>query len=314
MEKRLEELLRYALKEGASDIHITDRKGDVVIEMRIASLMKRVKSQAEDKKLLYYLRYLSNLDVGTLTLPETGQFEMLVDVNYLSLRFATINTLNSASGVIRILNKNLNCNGSKLSLFPSQNQKFKSLLEKKNGLILFTGPTGSGKTTSLYSLLKTVEHKKIYTLEDPIEVYQEEYMQLEINDALAFDFDEGLRQILRHDPDILMIGEIRDEKAAGVALRAANTGHLVLSSLHASSSSRALSRLNDLKISDKQLLENLEAISYQNLYSHKNKKIVLYEIMDHDEIKYYFAHGHNSPGFLSVEKQYELISQSYSLL
>ena len=304
MEERLLALLRLAVKYGASDIHFVMRYFEVTIDMRINNDFKRVVAKPHDDKLIRYLQYEANLDVGHLLEPQTGQFEMEVDGEILSLRFAVINSVNYTNAVLRILNPKLKIDADHLSSITSQNEYLKSLLHKRNGLIIFSGPTGSGKTTTLYSLLKSVKDKKIYTLEDPIEIYNDDFIQLAINETTGFDYSEGIKQILRHDPDIVMIGEIRDEKAAKAAIAAANTGHLVLSTIHSSTSSSVISRMIELGANEQYLYEVLLCLSNQAMMINKdNSKTVLYEIMDKEEIKYFKNHRTNSDNFLTIDKQ-----------
>ena len=305
MEERLVALLRLALKYNATDIHFMMRYQEVSIEMRIDGLCRKVKGRFEDYKLLRYLQYLANLDVGNIMTPQTGQFEMEVDGDLLSLRFAVINKVNYTNGVLRILNSKIRVSADSLSSISYQNQYFKALLNHSCGLILFSGPTGSGKTTTLYSLLKCVRNKKIYSIEDPIEVYHDNLIQLSVNEARGFDYAEGIKQILRHDPDIIMIGEIRDEKAAKMAVVAANTGHLVLSTIHTSRASGCISRMSELGVNEDHLYENLLCVSNQRMLinAKTREKVVLYEIMDSKEIEYFRNNGRNSDDFLNIDKQ-----------
>ncbi len=304
MEERLKAILKLALKYNASDIHFSKSNNEMEITMRIDNVPRKVKSVIGDDKLIRYLQYLSNLDIGNLTKPQTGQFEMEIDGNLLSLRFAVINSFAKTDAVLRILNSNLKVNADNLSYLDYQNNYFKKLLTNDNGLVLFSGPTGSGKTTTLYSLLNSVKDCSIYTIEDPIEVYSNKYVQLQINEALGFDYEAGIKQILRHDPDVIMIGEIRDDKAAKMALRAANTGHLVLSTIHATSASSCISRMVDLGVNENYLYEMLLCLINQKMIINKeNKKQVLYEIMDKKEIEYFRINKHNSTSFLSIDKQ-----------
>ena len=305
MEDRLLALLRLALKYNATDIHFMMRYKEVSIEMRIDGLCHRVKGKFEDHKLIRYLQYLANLDIGNIMIPPTGQFEMEVDGTLLSLRFALINEPNCSNGVLRILNSKLKVEADNLSALAYQNDYFKSLLQKTCGLVLFSGPTGSGKTTTLYSLLKYTRNKKIYTIEDPIEVYHDDFIQLSVNEMMGFGYAQGVQQILRHDPDIIMIGEIRDEKAARIAVEAANTGHLVLSTIHTSKASGCISRMTELGVNEDHLYENLLCLSNQRMLMNRmtKQKIVLYEIMDRKEIEYYRRYHKNSPDFFSMEKQ-----------
>ena len=304
MEERLLAILRLAKRMKATDIHFHLCYNEITIDMRIDGTFKKVKTTYGDEKLIRYLQYLANLDVGHLLEPQTGQFEMEIDDSILSLRFAVINSVSYTDGVLRILNADLKIDANNLSSIKEQNDYFKSLLENDYGLVIFSGPTGSGKTTTLYSLLKSVKGKKIYTIEDPIEVYNDNFVQLQINDAIGFTYEEGIKQLLRHDPDIIMIGEIRDSKAAKMAVVAANTGHLVLTTLHSSRASSAVSRLVELGVNEAHLYEMLLSVSNQRMMIKKdNSKLVLYEIMDKKEINYFKKHGENSENFLSLEKQ-----------
>ena len=305
MEERLKLLLRLALKHKATDIHFNMMYQEVKIQMRIDGKLQNVVSKLEDYKLIRYLQYLANLDVGNLLTPQTGQFEMEVDGILLSLRFAVINSINYTNGVLRILNTNIPVNANNLSHLNSQNRYFQSLLTNNCGLVIFSGPTGSGKTTTLYSLLKSVKNKKIYSIEDPIEVYSNNIIQIEVNEAAGLDYASGIKQILRHDPDIIMIGEIRDEKAAKMAVVAANTGHLVLTTLHASKASSCISRMVELGVNESHLYENLLCISNQRMMINKNtkEKVVLYEVMDKNEIDYYKQNKNNSNSFSNLQTQ-----------
>ena len=305
MEERLLALLRLALRYNATDIHFHMVYQEVRIQMRIDGELRNVISKFEDYKLIRYLQYLANLDVGNLSLPQTGQFQSEVDGTILSLRFAVINNLNYTNGVLRILNSNLKLDADNLSHKISQNNYFKSLLNKNCGLVIFSGPTGSGKTTTLYSLLKSVSNKKIYTIEDPVEVYNDNFVQIEVNEAMGLNYSNGIKQILRHDPDIIMIGEIRDEKAAKMAVVAANTGHLVLTTIHSSRASTCISRLVELGVNEEHLYENLLCVSNQRMMIDKNtkEKVVLYEIMDRSEIEYFKSNKNNSTNFDNMEMQ-----------
>lgn len=307
MEERLLAILRLALKYQATDIHFNMKYNEVEISLRIDGVPRRLKNCIGDDKLLRYLQYLANLDVGNLTKPQTGQFEIEIDGIVLSLRFAIVNTFNVTSGVLRILNSNLKIDVDNLSSDKNQNDFFKDLLNEENGLVLFAGPTGSGKTTTLYSLLKSAKNSVIYTIEDPIEVYNENFVQLQVNEKLGLDYENGIKQILRHDPDIIMIGEIRDGKAAKMALTASNTGHLVFSTIHASSASSVISRMVDLGVNESHLYEMLLCIVYQRMIINRSgEKTVIYEVMNRKEIDFFKTNQHNSNGFISVDEQIKI--------
>ncbi|RRC91698.1 hypothetical protein EII25_05930 [Erysipelotrichaceae bacterium OH741_COT-311] len=290
MINRLEELLELALDAKASDVHFTIKDEEMTIELRVNDKMKSIPTKKEDSRLLRYLQYRANLDIGDNIKPQTGSFHMFVNDHHLSLRFALIKSLYITSGVLRILNRNLKLNIDHLIKFKEQKIQMKKMMNSRSGLIIFSGPTGSGKTTTLYTLLNGICHKKIYTIEDPIEIYTHKFVQLQVNEGINFTYDVGIKQVLRHDPDIIMIGEIRDEVAANMAIRCALTGHLVVTSLHASSCSSAIQRMLELNVNPTQLKDVLIGITNQRLYSgiDATKKINVYEIMERKDIEYYF--------------------------
>lgn len=308
MEERLISLLRLALKYHASDIHFLLSYQEMAIDMRIDGKCIKVKSKIDDYKLLRYLQYMADLDVCHTLEPQTGQFEMEVDNTLLSLRFSVISEYTYTNGVLRILNNNTGINIDNLSTLKYQNDYFKKIMKKDCGLIIFSGPTGSGKTTTLYSLLNSVRNSKIYTIEDPVEVRHDNFIQIQINEAIGLDYEAGIKQILRHDPDIIMIGEIRDTKAAKAAVEAANTGHLVLTSIHTSKASSVISRMVELGVNKDHLYENLICIANQRMLLNNitKKKMVLYEIMDEKEIEYYKEYQHHSKDYNSISKQIEI--------
>lgn len=303
MEERLLAILRLALKYKASDIHFIYKYQEISIELRIDGKCVKVKSKIDDYKLIRYLQYLANLDIGNNLIPQTGQFEMMVDGQNLSLRFACINSNNLVNGVLRILNNDSSISLENIFNNKTQKEYFTSLLQRQTGLILLSGPTGSGKTTLLYSLLNSVKNKKIYTLEDPIEVYNDNFVQIQINEEIGLDYQKGIAQVLRHDPDIIMVGEIRESKAAKMAVSAANTGHLVLSTIHCSKACSIITRMIELGVDENHLYENLICLSNQRLLVDEktHKKRAVFEIMDYDEINYYRKHHENTKDFINIE-------------
>ena len=303
MEERLNALLRLAILHEASDIHFTNFKAETKVEMRIADTIKLVKGHPDDRKMIRYLQYKANLDVGNLTKPQTGQFEWYLDDRFLSLRFALIHNPTMENAVLRILNEDLGLKAESLAIADEQNRFFKRMMQQRHGLFIASGPTSSGKTTSLYTLLHGIRHKKIITIEDPIEIHSEDFIQIAVNEKAGLGYDEAIKQVLRHDPDIIMIGEIRDELTAHMAIRAANTGHLVITSLHAGSSILAIERLLELKVEKGALKNVLIGISNQRLFQRKGteKKIVIYETMERDDILYYFAKGRVKDDFYRLK-------------
>lgn len=293
MESQLKELLKKALELKATDIHFKIERNEITVQFRLRQQIIDMPKEYCSLRLFRYLQYRANLDISNLSQPQTGQFEMEIEDEHYSLRFAILSSFNMVSGVLRILNADFDLKPEDLSLDKKQVQQLKKLLQRRSGLILITGPTGSGKTTTLYTLLNQVENRKIFTLEDPIEIYSRRYVQLQINEKQNFNYQEGIRQLLRHDPDIIVIGEIRDEIAAKMAVRCAMTGHLVISTLHSYSSMGAIERMLELGVDKGYLKDTLITVTNQRLYDLKKGKgkTGIYEIMPTQAIVQYFENG-----------------------
>lgn len=315
MEARLYSLLKLALKVKASDIHLTLKDQKMIIEMRVDNRLKKVKSLNGDEKLIRYLQYVSKMDIGNNLKPQTGQFNLFVEDVLLSLRFAFMSNINVVNGVIRILNMRLQLYLNDLGSDKEDEKNFRKILNYHDGLIVFSGATGSGKTTSLYTILDSVENKKIITIEDPIEVYKEKYLQLQINESIGFSYNQAIKQILRHDPDIIMIGEIRDEIAAKAAIRAANTGHLVITTVHAQTSEMAINRLIDLGIAKHNLKSVLKMVFNQRLYNACNhRKVSVYEVLDEENLLYFFEKNSLPKKFENIDQKVEKAIKNKSIV
>ena len=304
MQERLINCLKTALEYHASDIHFTLQNGNVRIEMRVADRMRRLRPQPEDTAFFHYLMYRANLDVADVTMPQTGRFEETVDGQTLSLRFALVTSYHMTSGVLRILNQMPALRICDLTPEEDQRQWLGSVTKHRSGLYVFSGPTGSGKTTTLYTLLNETKDRRIFTLEDPVEVVSSRYVQLQINEKQNLSWEDGIRQLMRHDPDIIMIGEIRDRTAAVNAVRCALSGHLVVTSIHAGTCTGAVSRLEDLGIPHAQLMEVLYGITSQRLYDCGNGvRRCIYEIMDRKEILYRYEYGKHSENYQGLAER-----------
>ena len=314
MEYRLLELLRIALKYQVSDIHFDyDNKLNKIIsiEMRVNDEIKRIKENDEDTNLFRYLIYLSNLDISNMMNPQTGSFEIDVDNKHLSLRFAVISTINNTNGVLRILSNTLNLRIEDLTVDENDISWLKNIINHKYGLIVVSGPTGSGKTTTLYTLLNSINNKKIFTLEDPIEVLNDNFIQIQINEKMNISYASGIKQLMRHDPDIVMVGEIRDEEAANMAVRCALTGHLVVTSIHSSSCVSAINRLLDLGVNKMHLQDILIGITSQNLFmNEEGKYLTVYEIFERKDIDYYFETGKYLKEHINLNQKIEVFKDN----
>ncbi len=302
MNERLLEILRIALAYRVSDIHFSlSENGSTLIEMRVDGKIRQLKSGEKDGRLFHYLMYRANLDVSSVFEPQTGSFEITVDGVRLSLRFAIMSAWQRTSGVLRILNSTSGITIDSLSKDETVLGWMKRIPDMKNGLIIFSGPTGSGKTTALYTILDAVKERKIFTLEDPVEVIHENYVQLQVNEK-QMGYAEGIRQLMRHDPDIIMIGEIRDSLAANMAVRSALTGHLVVTSLHSFSCVGAIGRMLELGVERAALRSVLRGVSNQRLFMDaQGKRTGIYECLDENGIAYWFEKQSLPEGFKDIE-------------
>lgn len=305
MKNRLQEILKIALAYGVSDIHFdlsSDKK--ISIEMRIKGQMKQLIPKEEDIRLFHYLMYRANLDVSDISRPQTGSFKETIDHKELSIRFSFVSSYYVKSGVLRILNTTNTLTMNSLSLEEDTKQYLNNITHKTNGLFLFSGPTGSGKTTTVYTLLNETNGKKIFSLEDPVEVVNDKYVQIQINEKQHLSYAEGIKQLMRHDPDIIMIGEIRDELVAQMAVRCALTGHLVISTIHSFSCMSTILRMLDLGVDRYQLQDVLKGVSSQRLFSDRSDHTFgIYEIMNERQILHYFEKGEVADDFKSLQER-----------
>lgn len=252
LELFLDELLSFAIKLRASDIHIEQYEDLILFRFRIDGRLKTFFIMKKElfKPFSSYIKLISNLDITQVRLPQDSRFSFLINELEYNFRVSVMPTLNSESIVIRILDKkNVDKSLKDLGLCSNLFLKLKHSLLLNQGLILITGPTGSGKTTTLYSILKELKshEKKIITVEDPVEYKIDSIQQIAVNTKIGLSFDLILKNILRQDPDIIFIGEIRDKFSLDIALQASLTGHLVIASIHANNALETISRLVDLK-------------------------------------------------------------------
>lgn len=270
-------LLLKALKLHSTDLHLTFKEGSGYCELRTLKGLIQLKNFPLDKALLEYLKYSAKLDLLKSYKPQTGYFQVKVGNQLIQLRVAHIKNSSLESLVIRIMNPP---DYLKLSnLFSSEDLiLISNQLQKSSGLILISGSTGSGKTTTLYTILKSYRQQKIYTIEDPIEVIQESMIQLQVNERVDLSFESAMKQVLRHDPNIIVIGEIRDETEAKAALRCALTGHLVFSTIHSNSAEMTVDRLQNLGLSKHEIESVLIMVIHQRLVTTGNNRKMHYEL------------------------------------
>lgn len=251
--KMVDYLIKSAIDVKASDIHIEPYENNIRIRYRIDGELHQVSTISIDalQALVTRIKILSNLNIAEKRLPQDGRIIMTVGDKNVDLRVSILPMISGEKVVIRILDKeSYDISKESLGLSPMEMETVNRIVGEPYGIILVTGPTGSGKSTTLYSLLRDLntENKNIITIEDPVEYTMEGINQVNVNNKIGLNFASGLRSILRQDPDIVMIGEIRDGETAEIAIRAAITGHLVLSTLHTNDAPSSMVRLTDMGI------------------------------------------------------------------
>ncbi|MFH1857473.1 MAG: type II secretion system ATPase GspE [Candidatus Omnitrophota bacterium] len=246
-------LIEQAVRDRASDIHIEPETDSLRIRYRIDGILHEVPAppKALERAIVSRIKVLSKMDIAERRIPQDGRFRIHVDNKEIDLRVSTIPTHHGENVVMRLLDTATVLISLEELGFPHQTYEiFKDLIHRPHGIILVTGPTGSGKTTTLYACLNKISslEKNIITIEDPIEYEMQVIRQMQVNPKIGLTFANGLRSILRQDPDIIMVGEIRDVETAEMAVQASLTGHLVLSTLHTNDVAGALTRLVDMGV------------------------------------------------------------------
>lgn len=259
-----------ALDDRASDIHIEPFEHHLSIRFRIDGVLQEVETPSAQlaPAIISRLKILSRLNIAERRLPQDGRIQLRMQGRPIDLRVSTVPTLHGESVVMRILDKqSINLELDSIGLSQQNLEDFKAILDKPNGIFLVTGPTGSGKTTTLYAALNRLNtvDRKILTVEDPVEYQISGVNQIQTASKVGLDFASALRSILRQDPDVVMIGEIRDRETAAIAIQAALTGHIVLSTLHTNDAPSAITRLLDMGMEDYLLTSTVNAVMSQRL-------------------------------------------------
>lgn len=267
----MENLIVSALSKRSTDVHmqIEANKQKILFRSLYGLVSAPIMGNLND--LFEYCKFRSNLDLSMNMIPQTGSFEIIIRKQKVRLRFSAIETYHSKSGVIRILN--LHKADSLAELSSDEYQKeFQRLTQLQNGLILFCGSTGSGKSTTMFTWLKTLRNRRIYTIEDPIEQIFDQFMQVQVNSKQGLTFSEAVFQLLRHDPDVIVIGEIRGPTEAKAAIRSAYSGHLVVATIHSASAQQTIYRLMDFEVSKADIEQTLKVSIFQQLVLRQDKK------------------------------------------
>lgn len=263
-------LLAQAVADNASDIHIEPGEKTLRIRMRIDGKLREI--PAPPKKMFLpivsRIKIVAGMDIAKSRIPQDGRFDIKEGTKDLGIRVSTYPTIYGEKAVLRMLDKSAALYGiDRIGFFPEDEEKIKGVLKRPYGFILSTGPTGSGKSTSLYAILNYINtpEKNIITIEDPVEYTIESISQSQVNARAGLTFDVGLRAILRQDPDVIMVGEIRDRETATIAVHSALTGHIVLSTFHTNDAAGSATRLVEMGVEPFLVASSLTCVIAQRL-------------------------------------------------
>ncbi|MCR2806510.1 GspE/PulE family protein [Paenibacillus soyae] len=268
--KTVNQIITQAVQLGASDIHLDPQDGSYRIRYRVDGVMRTERTLPPGMHgiIAARIKIMANLNVAERRIPQDGRVELEIDFRKVDVRISTLPTIHGEKVVIRVLDLGHSlADISKLALSPRNEEAFRRSIEMAHGVVLITGPTGSGKSTTLYSALAHLnkDDVNIITVEDPVEYQMEGINQVQVNTTTGLSFARGLRAILRQDPNIIMLGEIRDSETAEISVRAAMTGHLVLSTLHTNSAVGSISRLIDMGVEPFLISSSVNCIMAQRL-------------------------------------------------
>ncbi len=263
-------LLADAVKRGASDIHFEPEEGFLRFRYRIDGVLRQIRSLHKNywAAISVRLKVMASMDIAEMRAPQDGRISLSLDGRPIDFRVSTLPTVHGENIVLRILDREKGIVPMEsLGLDEDVQDLLRMMVARPEGIILVTGPTGSGKTTTLYSILNHLNDEKvnIMTLEDPVEYPMSMIRQASVNEAVKLDFATGIRTMLRQDPDIILVGEIRDEETATMAFRAAMTGHQVFSTLHTNSAIGAIPRLLDIGVRPDIMADNIIGVMAQRL-------------------------------------------------
>ena len=263
-------LFSQAVRENASDIHIEPYQNSLKIRQRLDGILYDMLSppQHVQSALVSRIKIMARLNIAEKRLPQDGRIEIKVGNKGIDVRVSTLPTAFGERVVMRLLDKSsVRISLPELGMPQDRFEPFSQEIKRANGIILVTGPTGSGKTTTLYAALASINHTdiNIITVEDPIEYRMNGIGQVQVNPGIGLTFASGLRSIVRQDPDVILVGEIRDSETAEIAIQSALTGHLVLSTLHTNDSASAITRIRDMGVESFLLASSINAILAQRL-------------------------------------------------
>lgn len=265
-----DQLLETGVAMYASDIHLDPHESNIVVRYRVDGVLRNDRTIPKNlmNSLVARIKIMSGLDITESRLPQDGRMSIVINEKKVNLRISTLPTVFGEKVVLRILDmSNVNSKVSQIGLQPDMLKEYEELIREPSGLILITGPTGSGKSSTLYSSINELNSSdvNIVTVEDPVEYQLDGINQVQVNTSIGLTFAAGLRSILRQDPNIIMVGEIRDTETAEISIRSALTGHLVFSTLHTNGAIEAIPRLFDMGIEPYLVVSSIKGVMAQRL-------------------------------------------------
>ncbi|RSL30940.1 hypothetical protein D7Z54_23540 [Salibacterium salarium] len=330
IESESQQLIEKALALHATDIHLHPREKHTELVFRIHGTLQQMftVNKQYSERLIAHFKFRAGMDIGEQRRPQDGSFLLKNTSPPVSLRFSTLPSYRRESLSIRLLPQNYSYMLPGLTFAPNVISYFYSLISHTSGMIVLTGPTGSGKTTSLYAFmneLKKLYDSRIVSMEDPVEVRNDAFIQTEVNEKAGLSYMQLLKSSLRHDPDVLMIGEIRDQETAKLAIRATLSGHLVLTTMHAGSPRGAINRMLDFGCSKTDLEETLLCLTSQelsprycpfcqtdscSLYCNRNKhssRLALFDILGGSQLQHTLSSNLTDDISLTFSKKDQII-------
>lgn len=305
--KLVNRIISMALNDRASDIHLETYENKLVVRYRVDGVLREVPAPpaALIPAIISRIKIMANLNIAERRLSQDGRISLQLQGKLVDLRVSILPSLYGENAVIRILETTaVELDFTSLGMAPEVHEAFVNVISRRHGMLLVTGPTGSGKTTSLYSALKQLNEpeRKIITVEDPVEYQLDGITQVQVNAAIDLSFANVLRSIVRQDPDVIMIGEMRDLETAEIAIQSALTGHVVLSTLHTNDAAGAITRLLDMGVEDYLLTSTVNGILAQRLvrtlcpeccqsYAPSSELLKRFGMKQNSEIKFYKAVG-----------------------
>ncbi|MCX7918048.1 MAG: type II secretion system ATPase GspE [bacterium] len=290
------QIILEAVRDRASDIHIEPFEDELRVRYRIDGILHSAVTPPKIKlfqhAIISRIKIMAELNIAEKRLPQDGRIKLRAGDKEIDVRVSIIPGIHGESVVLRLLDRSAIFLGLEdLGMDEQSYAGFRKLIDRPHGIILVTGPTGSGKSTTLYAALAEInsDDKKIITIEDPVEYQLKGILQIPTKPKIGFDFAQGLRSILRHDPDIIMVGEIRDRDTADIAIRSALTGHLVFSTLHTNDAASSITRLIDMGIEPYLVASSVEGIMAQRLVRRICEHCKEEQIVDRKDIEEYFA-------------------------